>query len=152
MNYLDYIHQNAERIGVYHQEPFTIERIYGKKINALRAIDNVFFRYRVDELSGVPLTRELVRESFKRSSYTGYVATMLWGGLGLTNWRHLVEAMTIDKPDVEYKIHNLQSLLESDQIQEAFMSLQISRAKQYLHSNKFAGVDLNLKMLRMFML
>ena len=143
MTYLDYIQQNAERIATYHQEPFTIEELYVGKINALRAIGDVFFQYRVDELSGVPLTREFVKESFKRSSYTGYVATMLWGGLGLPNWRHLVKAMTIVKPEVECKINNLQSLLKRDQIQEAFMSLQISRDRQYPQNNKFAGVGIS---------
>ena len=143
MTYLEYIQQNAERIKAYHQEPFTIEELYQGRINALRAIDNAFFQYRIDDLSGIPLTREFVKESFKRSSYTGYVATMLWGGLGLSNWGHLVKAMTIDKPEVECKINNLQILLERDHIQEAFMSLQISRDKQYPQTNKFAGVDIS---------
>ena len=77
------------------------------------------------------------------NAYTGFVATMLWGGLGLTNWNQLVSAMSIEKKEVENRINNLQKLLGEDKIQDAFMSLQKSRDKLFPQNNKFAGVDIS---------
>ena len=90
---------------------------------------------------GIPLTRDVVKESFERSTYTGFVATMLWGGLGLAYWRQLEAAMTIDKPEVEYKIFRIQNFLEEDRIQDAFLSLQLPTDNA--QSNKFQGIDIS---------
>ncbi len=142
MSYLEYIRQNANRIGAERQAPFTVEEVYRKRLDDLRAIDNEFFQNRLDGLLGVSLTRDYVKASFARSTYTGFVATMLWGGLGLSGWSHLVDAMTIDKQEVETKIKNLRCLLRENRIEEAFKSLQISRDNP-LPQNKFAGVDIS---------
>lgn len=143
MNYLEYIQKNAHRIGVERQDPFTIEGIYGNKMERIRMIDNPYFQHQVDELSGIPLTREFITKVFNQNTYTGFVATMLWGGLGMSNWNQIIKAMSIDKPEVECKINNLQFLLGADKIHEAFMSLQSCRDKTYPQTNKFAGVDIS---------
>ena len=143
MNYLEYIRKNAGRIGVERQNPFTIEEIYGQKMRELKAIGNSRFHKRVSELSGVPMTRDFVRNSFTVDTYDGFVTSMLWGGLGLSNMRQLVDAMTTKPSDIESKISNLQSLLDEDMIQNAFMSLQVSRDNHYLPTNKIEGIDIS---------
>lgn len=143
MTYLDYIRNNADRIEVERQNPFTIEGIYGQKMQKLRAIDNDLFQQKVSELSGIPMTRDYIRNSFSRNTYTGFVASMLWGGLGLSNWSQLVDAMTITPSVIESKISDLQRLLNVDMIQDAFMSLQVSRDNHYPQTNKIEGVDIS---------
>ena len=143
MSYIDYIHANAIRIGNERQEAFTVENVYGNKVNNLREIRNDLFQQRVDALLGVPMTRQFVIDSFHQNLYFGYVTAMLWGGLGLTNWSHLMSAMTIAPDEVENKLRNIKALLRANQIQQAFMSLQISRDRVFPQNNKLVGVDIS---------
>lgn len=138
MTYIEYIGSKADRIGNHPQEAFTIAEIYPGKMDRLRAIPNPSFQECLSALMNVPLTREFVRNSFRTDgAYAGFVAAMLWGGLGMTYWRSLESAMTIEKAEVEQKICNLQHLLGEDRIQDAFMSLQSP------NENKFKGIDIS---------
>lgn len=123
MTYKEYIISKADRIGA-DQPSFNLLDTYD--IDRLRTINNPFFQQRVDELLTVSLNRKYVFYTFTKNDYTGFVATMLWGGLGSDSytWRYLVKAMEADKPDIEFKIFNLRSLLENGNIREAFISLQ----------------------------
>lgn len=137
MTYVDYIHQIIKKNGCLHQEPFYLEQLYD--MGRLRSIPNPYFQRSIDNLTGIPLTRDYVRSTFSRSFYTGFVAAMLWGGLGKTSWIHLVKAMTTDKPEVECKINRLDIMLANGCLREAFHSLQRIGAED----NKLPGVGIS---------
>lgn len=137
MTYLEYIHQIHKKNGHLSQKPFYVDQLYD--MDRLRSIPNIYFQNVINELVGIPMTREFVKGTFSRNYYTGFVATMLWGGLGKTSWNHLVKAMTIDKPEVECKVNRLDELLRDGCLREAFHSLQ----QKGDEGNKFPGVDIS---------
>lgn len=136
-NYIDYIRQHIMEHGASRQDPFSIEQLYD--LGKLRTISNVFFQRYVDELTGVPLTREYVRSCFPQNYYKGFVATMLWGGLGKTSWTHLKQAMMVDKPEVELRIGRIQDLLHQGRLEDSFQSLQGRGPEDF----KFPGIDIS---------
>ena len=139
MSYLDYIHEHSHFIGEVHQQPFYIEQLYN--VEDLKLIPNLPFQQCVDKLTGVPLTREFIKGLFRNNElYLGYVATMLWGGLGVGGRpKHLVMAMTMPKTEVEDKIYRISELINHGNLEMAFHSLQ----KTGTEDNKFQGVDIS---------
>ena len=85
------------------------------------------------------LTRDKVRNRFKKNLYEGYVAAMLWGGLGSdgTSFGHLVKAMSMNKKSVIKKLKDIKQLLKKGEIREAFVSMCPKG------DNKIEGVDIS---------
>lgn len=141
MDYIKYIERNSERIKNNEPQSFTIESVYNGKIDRLKAINNPDFQQSLSELLDKPLSRSFVKNCFNASHYTGFVATMLWGGLGLTSWQSVEKAMMMDKKAIESKVCHIKNLLKENKLRDAFMSLQANKSVKV--NNKISGVDIS---------
>ena len=148
-NYIDYISEQRERILAMNEDskPVRLSEIY-KDVNKILSIGGPDYQRIAKKLSEEELTRSKVRASFKyedkkdrgEALYTGFVAVMLWGGLGSDGktFGHLEKAMSQDnKKDVVEKLLRVKDLLDDGKIADAFGSMCPRQ------ENKILGIDVS---------
>ena len=72
------------------------------------------------------LSRSDIFDFFQRGDiYKGYIASMLWGGLGAdkTRWNNLKKALSTEKEEIEKRLKRILNLLANDKFEDAFKSM-----------------------------
>lgn len=72
------------------------------------------------------LSRSDIFDFFQRGDiYKGYIASMLWGGLGAdkTRWNNLKKALSTEKEGIEKRLKRILNLLANDKFEDAFKSM-----------------------------
>ena len=124
MNYIDYIKLHVHEIN--NPKSFVLSQVYSKNMNRLEQLvsNNREFKEVYDT---IPINRELYRTDIfnafgdnNEHLYEGYIYTILWGGLGLTDWRNITSAVSYSKAEIIAKLSQVKLYLESDNYKSAF--------------------------------
>ncbi len=142
--YTDYISRKKEDILLTSEEanPVRLREIYKslKDKSRILSIGGPSYQKIARELWNINVTRATVRKCFKDGLYSGFVAAMLWGGLGSDGRTvsHLEKAVAENKKaDIEEKLKRVKDLLDAGEIDKAFKSM-CPRGR-----NKIEGVDVS---------
>lgn len=104
-------------------------------------------RFLIDSFKG-ELSREQIFIFMEEDKYRGFVAAMLWGGLGLPpmGTKCLDDAMNIDPDEIREKIHSIELFLNTGDTREAFVSCSTGG------KNKLPGIGISFFTKIMFFL
>ena len=130
-DYSDFVANNSDRQAIIEGRiPFTRpSAIYGNLgKEALKEYgDGKEFKSIIDSLWDCELTREDVFRIFReeKNRYKGFIAAMLWGGLGSNalSRNNLRTAFSCPKSDIEKKLEDVFKKLKENKIEEAFESM-----------------------------
>ena len=123
--YVEYIKTNYSTPS----QSIDIVKVYGElgKEQLKTISKNTDYISIIDELwDRKNLSRSDIFDFFQRGEiYKGYIATMLWGGLGAdkTRWNNLKKALSIEKEEIEKRLKRIINLLTNDKFEDAFKSM-----------------------------
>ena len=138
-NIRDYIQNNLNVVNNYVQQPF----IWNNFINGHNHFwnDSLKYAHFNNAINQLPpsLDRDTVSNLFKQDLYLGFIAMLMWGGYGanVNTIQHLPTIAQIPPEDVVKKICNLKTLLEQNNLLQAYQSLL------YKRSNYIKGMSLS---------
>lgn len=144
MSYTEYIRNNF-RVEDKATDLPKVYKFY-KTIDDIRKCGGPDFVAAVDDLWGKKLTRQNVFDIFKKDLYKGYVAAMLWGGLGADGKTRssLMSAMGYSREEIESRLKYILSCYDKGDIEGAFKSfLPPEKGNPEYGINKIAGIDIS---------
>lgn len=142
--YLDYVKNNSTTQALFNDRlPFTKpSAIYSnlgkdalKKYGASKEFEDI-----IDSLWDRELTRSDVFDIFRKENlYKGFIAAMLWGGLGsdALSRNNLRYAFSYPKAEIEEILTRISKLLKEDKVGDAFESMLPKK------KNKISGVGIS---------
>ena len=144
MSYTEYIRNNFR----VEDKATDLPIIYNsfKTISDIKKLGGSDFGIAIEDLWGKKLTRQDVFDIFKKDLYKGYVAAMLWGGLGAdgNTKKSFSSAMGYSRVEIESRLNDVLSLYNNGNIEIAFKSFLPSRKGQPEYgSNKINGVGVS---------
>ena len=143
-NYIDYIKDSSASIIklTESEEKTTLRDIYQnlKESEKVLKVGGEVSQKVTSEFWNKAITRKDVREAFRKDVYEGFVAAMLWGGLGSNgrSFNHLEKALDKSKQaEVTKKLNAVKDLVAKGDIENAFSSMCPGG------DNKIDGVDVS---------
>ena len=127
-SYTDLIIERIPEIKEYEQKPFgwryySHSNVELAKIKEMKAKHKNFAMV-IDKLDN-ELDREAVSKCYKEDFYTGFIATLMWGGYHKENTRsYLDTVLSVDKDNIEKILTKVDKLLSENRIQDAFLALE----------------------------
>ena len=142
--YSDYVEQHvSSKASFGGKAPFTLpSKLYGKlgKEGIKKYGNGKEFEDIIDSLWDHELTRSDIFSIFRNENnlYKGFIAAMLWGGLGSDKSRdNLRNAFSYPKVEIEKKLKDVSQKLKANRIADAFESMLPKKP------NKISGIGIS---------